>query len=284
MRSGTTLLADMLGCHDEISPVYETTCLVRVAKILFEGGADLPAAEKRRRVVRCMADWSRKLPFQKQTKNDYEQYVHGPHYVLFDREQAMRETEALALEIGRGDEVVAFRRFVQGLMDAHTRRDGKPSWVNKMPTYVLHLPALHRAFPEMRFIHCVRDPRDVVPSLHTRKWWQLKTFEESAAYWVRCVREAAAFEAAHPECYLEVRYEDLMAETQSSLARVFAWLGVPDTAAEILASYLDGFSFDRSRVEGWRAGMNAADIARIEGVAGPAMGRFGYRPAAEARA
>lgn len=277
-RSGTTLVVDMLGCHDALSPVYETACVVRVAKILFVGGARLSAAEKRRRVVRSVSEWSQDLPHLPHHKKDYERYRHGPHYVLFDRAFAMGEAEALARAIGAGDDIAAFRRFVLALLDEHARRDGKPRWINKMGPYVLILPVLWRAFPEMRFIHCVRDPRDVALSLLSRRWGP-KDIDRAALQWLKCVAAGTAFGDRHPGACFEVRYEDLLAQPKAVLARIFAWLGVEDRSQEVHAKYADGFALDPGRAGTWRAGASAADVASIEGIARPLMGRFGYAPA-----
>jgi len=273
-RSGTTLLVDVLGSHGELSPVYETAAVLRIANIMFGRGAGLPLAEKRRRVVERMAVWSRDLPFQPHIKKDYERYLHGPHYVLFDRAFAMREAELLAQRIGN-DDVGAFRRFVFALCDEHARRDGKPRWINKVPLYVLMLPILSRAFPEMRFLHSVRDPRDVIPSL-LNSHRGLSGIDQAAGHWLECARAGAEFATRCPGACFEVRYEDLIAEPLSVLARAFAWLGVEDRSAEVCASY--GGAFDRGRAENWRARGDRGEIERIEKIALPMMARFGYQP------
>ncbi|MGH6882780.1 MAG: sulfotransferase, partial [Hypericibacter sp.] len=34
-RSGTTLLSDLLGCHSQLSPIYEPGFIMNVASLIF---------------------------------------------------------------------------------------------------------------------------------------------------------------------------------------------------------------------------------------------------------
>jgi LPS sulfotransferase NodH len=123
--------------------------------------------------------------------------------------------------------------------------------VEKNPKHVIRIPFLNAVFPDARFLHIVRDGRDVTASLMFRnrgeRWGHLETpgWRELLARFptqnhIRCAhqwRDAMAI-ARHdvvalglkPDRYLEVRYEDLVRDPKPVIARVLALLGLPDAA------------------------------------------------------
>jgi hypothetical protein len=122
----------------------------------------------------------------------------------------------------RGD-----RSFAQVVARLYTRwceHRGKARWGDKTPQYVFEMPLLSRLFPGARFLHVVRDGRDVALSLH-RIPWGPRTAMGAAELWRRAVRAGRAHAAAFPDDVLEVRYESLLAEPQKTLSGVCAFLG-----------------------------------------------------------
>ena len=90
-RSGTTLLADLIGCHPQISPIYETDFL-RDFVLFFLASDAPPVNEACVRAIQYMDQWSKALPHRPHNKAEHERYVHGPHYLLFSRDEAMAAT------------------------------------------------------------------------------------------------------------------------------------------------------------------------------------------------
>ncbi len=269
-RSGTTRLVDLLGLHPGISPVYETDFVRIVAGIVFDPRRD-PRQDPGTAIREVMTGWSRDLPFRPDAKHEGEQYVHGPHHILFTREEALAETERLIQSLGRGDREGAMRRFVMALFARHAERDGKPAWVSKA-RYVLMLPLLHWLFADMVFVHIVRDPRDVALSLLARPWGH-KTAEGAGHYWRHCVQAALAFAERHPRSYVEIRFEDLIARPDSTLGGLIARLGCdPGMMAGVPAPP----PADASRIGRWRQKMPPADQAFFRAEMAPLLDRFGY--------
>ena len=92
----------------------------------------------------------------------------------------------------------------------YARSKGKLRYGDKTPRYVRKLELISRVFPEARFVHVIRDGRDVALSLLERDWGP-KTIEQAASLWrkrVRAGRRAGAILGRR--CYIEVRYEDLV--------------------------------------------------------------------------
>ena len=51
---------------------------------------------------------------------------------------------------------------------AYTEQQGKPRWGEKTPTYVQKMKLIQRALAEARFVHVIRDGRDVALSVLDR--------------------------------------------------------------------------------------------------------------------
>ncbi|MCZ4260848.1 sulfotransferase [Limimaricola sp. G21655-S1] len=96
-------------------------------------------------------------------------------------------------------------------------------WGDKTPSYVLDLPLLSEIFPTARFIHIIRDPRDVAVSAQNA--WRHNLLR-SATKWARNVsvgrRDAAALEGR----YMEIFYEDLLRAPEAELRRACDFLDV----------------------------------------------------------
>ncbi|MGO9803482.1 MAG: sulfotransferase, partial [Steroidobacteraceae bacterium] len=177
-RSGTTLVVDLLGTHANLSPVYETNFVLGVARELL---AERPLPESAAAIRQLMHQWTEPLPQRPHHKRPHERYLHGPHYILFGRDYALNATETLIDELAT-DPIAGYRRFIGSLFARHAELDGKPFWVNKTPTYVAVLPFLKQVWPELLFIHCVRDGRDVAASVLTRPWGP-STWAEAGSWW-----------------------------------------------------------------------------------------------------
>jgi len=271
-RSGTTLAVDLLGMHPQLSPIYETGFVIDLANYLLRdtGLSPFMVADEIREYMRR---WSRNLPFRPHEKREYERYWHGPHHVLFTHDFAMARTEALIESFLATDAEAGFRRFIRDLFAEHARLDGKPGWVNKTPRYILMLPLLQRLFPNMVFVHCLRDPRPVAASMLSRNWGP-KTAAEAARFWLHCIDRAEAFARAAPDRYAELRYEALMEDPEGALSRTLGRLGLGDEAGAMLARYREQIAL---RPPADREALDPALIEAVEAAAGPAMARLGYR-------
>jgi hypothetical protein len=109
---------------------------------------------------------------------------------------------------------------------AYAANRGKDRWADKTPFHVLQMGLIAEAIPAARFVHLVRDPRDVAPSV-VRAPFGPNRLPDAALYWRRHAgrgRELAA--ALGPDRVLTVRYEDLVADPQPVLTRICAFLDV----------------------------------------------------------
>jgi len=145
-------------------------------------------------------------------------------YAPFLAESRMGESEV--------DEI--FRGFIVNLLEPLRRYEGKARVAEKSPNNVFYFTHLHRIFPDARFLHMLRDGRDVVASLLTMRWTTpegapvdyTRDARLAARYWARAVRAGREFaqETAGASHYREIRYEELVTRPESYLRALFAYL------------------------------------------------------------
>lgn len=139
-----------------------------------------------------------------------------------------------------------------------------------------HAGKIAQALPEARFIHLLRDPRDVALSSIGMGWTGNSYY--GVAHWIRT---EAGWDRAEisPERVLTVRFETLMAEVEPELSRICAFLGVAYDAD--MLEYHHGTNFgppDPKIAFGWKRKTTAREVALIEGRVGPLLAARGYEP------
>ena len=106
-------------------------------------------------------------------------------------------------------------------------RSGKARWAEKDPTYTLHLRFIDELFPDALYVHLLRDGHDVVASFRDR-WGYVSAARAARGEWARYVNAARDLGARLPAGrYLELRYEDLVADPVAQGRRLFEFLGEP---------------------------------------------------------
>ena len=168
----------------------------------------------------------------------------------------------------------------------------------KNPDNLYHAERVWRVFPEARMIHIIRDPRDGAVSgfarFRARLPKELSRPEYVAKYakdWASRIATARGVAQGRP--FMEIRYEDLHADTLGRAAEIFRFIGVSDAPADVRAA-TEASSFERlsggrrqgqvdpnshyrrGEVGGWRDEMSPEEIAAAERSAGRMMASLGY--------
>jgi hypothetical protein len=161
---------------------------------------------------------------------------------------------------------------------------GTTHLLERTPLHALHTGLISEIYPDSGVVHVIRDGRDVALSL-TRRSWGPDSIAEGAKEWAECVRVGR--EAAGMERYVEVRYEQLLADPESSIERVWEQLGLErsDEAVEGALSEL-GLARnvepgDKIGTDKWRAAYSRADLRAFDRVAGETLRDLGYEAAAK---
>lgn len=113
--------------------------------------------------------------------------------------------------------------------------DGAYFWGDKYPNYAGSQELLRfilRLYDQARFIHIVRDGRDVAASLLQMDWAKQFGFEGAHKIWINSVEGAARLGRELPSWqYCELRYEDLVRDGHAAIQTLFDFIGVPADGA-----------------------------------------------------
>jgi tetratricopeptide (TPR) repeat protein len=105
--------------------------------------------------------------------------------------------------------------------------------IDKNPELTLLLPLVARVFPEMKVIFALRDPRDVVISCFSQRLplnpvsVNYLTLEDTVKKYVRMMHAWLKLRGMIRNPWIEVRYEDMVADLESQARRVLEFLGLP---------------------------------------------------------
>jgi sulfotransferase family protein len=205
--------------------------------------------------------------------------------------------EQLGRLIDTGDPV-PYPNFVTGIFDLYGQAQGKSLVGDKTPRYARRIGTLHALWPHARFVHLVRDGRDVCMSILNWKkadralgrfsTWGEDQVTTAALWWewhVRLGREDGGSLA--PKLYHEVRYETLVSEPEETCAALCDFLGLPYDDAmlkfhEGRTKMKPGLDAKKawlpitSGLRDWRTQMPAEDLERFEAAAGDLLEELGY--------
>jgi len=265
-RSGTTLLERIVNAHRDLAIVHESRWITRIYE---ERRRLTPDGRVTPKLVRRLSRERAAAPFG----------ISGERMAGLVEEYSGRPMSDL----------------VTRLFDDYAERHNKPLSGDKSPGYVRYLHLLDQLWPRAKFVHIVRDGRDVFlsvadwgkgaaafatygaePALTAARWWE---------WYVRLGREAGA--DLGPERYHEIKYEDLVAHPERETAKLCDFLALPFD--ERMLRFHEGRTVDNPRFDAkkawrpvtrglrsWRENMSPADVARFEAVAGDLLLETGY--------
>jgi hypothetical protein len=274
-RSGTTLLRLMLDAHPEIAIPSETHFIPDLIKAREKHGA---SPERMLEMLTAHRRWG-----------DFR----------IDAEELMERWQALPDLTGPAAVRAFFALY-------GSKQGNPPRWGDKTPGYVKRMREIQEYLPEARFIHLIRDGRDVALSILKQSFGP-ETIEAAAERWRSRVLRGRA-QQPYLGYYIEVKFEDLVLDTEGQLRRICefieldfdpAMLGYHETAQERLKEKArelprgkgrDPQSAERrlkshektfeppnpSLVGGYKRKMDPADRAAYEALAGDLLLELGY--------
>jgi len=260
-RSGTTMLRLMLNAHSRLCVPFESRFIPDFHRRLAAFG-DLSKLDNQRALLDAIAEDA------------------------FVRKGRLIPDKDAVLAHKPQD----YAQLVHGIFAALAESEGKARWGDKTPSYVLDMDTLWTLFPGCRFIHLVRDGRDVALSMRSVSWGSpdLLRVAQDWRWKVTMGRKMGHMVPGH---YLEIHFEDLVAEPRATLRRVCEFIGerfedsmldYPDTAvgampASSLVWHRSSVRHpDVEKVGVWRSHMTRTDQAIFDGAAGEALSAFGY--------
>jgi len=257
-RSGTTLLASMLGAMEHAVVTPESQFKTEIGRYLradgFDAGAALAAIE---------ASWRFKIW----------------QFALSGEERA---------EAGRAATWPDLLRFVVQRYAAAQRRPEPRIWIDHTPENIFFIPLLARWFPEARFIHIVRDGRALLASSKQLDW-DTKGIAAGGRWWGFVIGQGLAAEHyLPPDKIVRVHYERLVAAPETVLQELCRQLGLDYTPsmtcgdAFTVPAYTRGQHRrigkppDLSRIDAWRNELTRRETERFEAATHELLHMLGY--------
>lgn len=187
-----------------------------------------------------------------------------------------RGYRAAALHAGfEIDHSLDYGGLVRSFMDQASRSSGKPIRGGAVHSNFQQLP---RFWPDARYVHIVRDPRDVSRSCIGMGW--VGNVFYGSKYWMDPILRWKDLEprlAEHQKH--QVKYEDLIRDPVRELTKICDFLGVSYDGSMLEYPVDTTYSApDPSLVEQWRRKMTDDEIMWVESVCDPLMRDFGYDP------
>lgn len=202
-RSGTTLLRLILNAHSQITVPREAFFLMPFLKKKylnrFISGSSL----------RVFADYISSRPEFKTT------YVDGNY------------GESL-LQLSQREKIT-LRDLLDDMFSSHCRNEGKSIWGNKTPSFFRKIDILFTLFPNAKFIHIVRDGRDMFDSW--RKMNPNNPAINNVAFvafdWsYKLFKIEKSFKKIPESNRITIRYEDLLNTPEKIIESICSLIGI----------------------------------------------------------
>lgn len=195
--------------------------------------------------------------------------------------------EAVKRELGDA-RTMSYADAIDAVYRAYAKAHDKERWGDKTPRYIERIGEIAELFPDARFIHLIRDGREVALSYADVPFGP-KTVAKAARLWAQRVaagiRQGRALEKGR---YLEVMYHDLIEDTEGEVKDICAFVGVAfdpvmldrertrEGALSRSEKYNPNVHRAARKTRSWRTDMPPQDIEIFEVVAGDVLSELGF--------
>jgi hypothetical protein len=261
-RSGTTLIRQMINSHSKIAIPYESHFITKYIKSISTYG-DLNDDSNLTKLLSditsedILNDWDFKLTVDEFFEKIEERNLSSIFNVFFS---------------------------------CYAQHHGKCIWGDKSD-YLDRMFEIKQLFPDAKFIHIIRDGRDVANSV-MKMTWGPSSIGSAANWWAEGVRLGYSMgRMLDNNHYIEVRYEDLVLEAQPTLQKLCDFIGV-DYEEKMLDFYKDSkkhipqrllnqhYNADippnTQRVFSWKNELSKLDNDVFQSIAGDVLSEFDY--------
>jgi hypothetical protein len=258
-RSGTSITANLFTKYLKISFGTESQFIVRYYKKLNKYG-DLNVDENLKRLI---SDLTHERWFERSKKFGMVADVDAIFNGLTER---------------------SYRGILESIFMQLARLNHMQRWGDKTPEYVYHLPVLKALFPGARYIHIVRDGRDVALSLFQMHFGS-KNIYKAAKEWkdvILMVKDFAA-QSLDKEQFMEFRYEDLLVKPAQIFAQIIDFLELDDTDGKLIDFISANIPNDlkAGNFNKWKGSLSQSDQELFEKAACDVLADYGYETTIE---
>lgn len=261
-RSGTTMLRLMLNRHPRLAVPHESKFMMAFHSRLRDYG-DLAEKENAARLLDDIAG----------------------HKAVVAGELITDKNLILARDVS------TYPKMIDAIMSEKAKQMGKPRWGDKTPYYITYIDEIWKLFPQSKIVHLVRDGRDVVVSQRNIEWMSNNLPRLAHDWWWKTMVCHKVGSVRGPDWFLEVRYEDLVVDTENTLRIICDFLG-EEFAPQMMAfneSATESVPIgsqkwhqnsvrapEPAKLAAWKRKLSIADRIIFEENAGPALDLFGY--------
>ena len=159
---------------------------------------------------------------------------------------------------------------------SYAYRFRKPRWGEKTPLYCLTMDNIARVLPEARFIHLIRDGRDVAVSMRDTTLANTKDIAKFAEAWRDRIRKTRKLAESLPDRYLEIRFEDLVSSPEEVLKRICEFVKLP------YDEKMPAFRFDATDSSGvplvgvWKSALSEREQKIVHEITGEILKELHY--------
>ncbi len=260
-RSGTKLLKNLLNQNPRISLCYVETHFIPHFVHKYGDPVFLNTKEK----LDAFYSEFNNLPFQAWNQD------------MGNKLLSRADMDPIKYMTSWGDICEYIIRFYS---DEHDRET--TIWGDKTPSYMIEMPLLKRLYPASKFIHIIRDPRDV--ALSAKKAWGHNLYRV-ATKWHDNLKLARQQAQTLGGDYIEVFYEDVITDSETTLQKLCDFLDVTFTPGmlsmlkpfEKLGDAQGTTTILQSNSEKYKNALTSPVQQRIEEIVYPVAKDLGYK-------
>lgn len=256
-RSGTKLLRDLLSQHSKVAIFPNESHFIPYLARKFHSFGDITREGNFRRIYQEFADTT-----------FYSRISAKGVHIRYD-------------DLLRRLNGSSYRSFLEAMFDCYREISGKKIVGDKTPAYITQIPLLSNLFPNAKFIHIYRDPRDYAISIHNA-WGKNRL--RAVQRWKDQIRKLVHDVNDHGVLYHSLTYEQLVSDTESALSDVCSYLSI-DVESAMLALKAPAENLGDARGQSqilsdnfnkWRVQLPPQEIHRIESIVGKLAYELGY--------
>ena len=249
-RSGTTVVGDLLGLHQDIrtSVPIEIKFLANKSGLLqLVFGRDTPDIEKKIALLDLRSRLRRYKRKREKFKKIQVEFLDRIWNTWWDidappphgrglqsgitKKQLEKLLATLIFEL-RINRVWAARRFMRNFISSQAAHRGQKYWVETTPLNIAQAERILKIFPNALFINMVRDPRDVIASLLTKNWGPTTPLEGIEWIQKRLIDAHHALRTIPAKQQITIALEDLAINNrEQSYQALLTFLGLQDDPA-----------------------------------------------------
>ena len=253
-RSGTKLVRDIINQSPEVKiPVHETKLIPYLLKLGEKG---------------------------RLSTNRLESVIRKSEYF------SAHENEAKPLDLDflkshDGDSAKLIKSLI--LASHRARGISEPRvWGDKSPFAEFNIRVLAHHFPDAKFLHIVRDPRDATSSLKNMYPW--RSIRRFAHQWRRSIEHTRDYISSQKIDYFMVRYEDLVSQTEKTMRGVCDFIGIgyipemqrPNRVTEFTGTARGADFVVGNNVGKYSSKLSEGNVRTIEAICSPELSLIGY--------